>query len=125
VHTEISFTTVGRPFSPPFCHAGACATAPGDGVSAANVAARTLHVAKQYIQHRKVRDERSGENCMSSELMQTPDEYLDRPLVSLSSHSGTAFDSAFIGTHASGNGSDGKGVMNGTYVNGNAVNGVR
>lgn len=114
--------------------AGACATAPGDGVSAANVAARTLHVAKQYIQHRKVREQRQVEESMDAEAMQTPDEdeYLDRQPVTLSSsHSDSAFDSAFISgnAHVNGNGAHANGkhtngqAVNGTHVNGTAVKG--
>lgn len=38
------------------CVAGLSCVAPGDGVSAAAAAVRTLHVAAQYIQHRKDRE---------------------------------------------------------------------
>jgi hypothetical protein len=65
--------------------AGACSVAPGDGVSAASAAARTLHVAAQYIQHRK---DRETATTVQQEPLQEVDEdkHLDRQPVDATRH---------------------------------------
>jgi hypothetical protein len=56
---------------------GVACVAPGDGASAAAAAARTLHVAKQYIQHRK---DREAPAHMEEEPLgiESDDRHLDR-----------------------------------------------
>ena len=104
--------------------AGCCATAPGDGVSAANAAARTLHVAKQYIQHRKGREEDNPAENTVEEPMLTSEEYLDRQPVPLSDTStDEALGSALISAHVHSAHSNGN-TVNGARINGTAVKGV-
>lgn len=98
-------------------------------MSAANAAARTLHVAKQYIQHRKGREDQTPAEHMSEEPMLSSEEYLDRKPVALSQEStDSALESALssadlISAHVNGARSNGNSV-NGSHVNGTAVKGV-
>jgi hypothetical protein len=78
-------------------------------------------VAKQYIQHRKVREQASEEEGVESELAILPDEYLDRQPVGPSSSRNSSFDSAFMSKHANGLQSNGT-SMDAKHVNGTAVN---
>jgi hypothetical protein len=59
--------------------AGVSMVAPGDGVSAAEAAVRTLHVAAQYIQYRKEREQEPAPQRGEERL---PSQH-DRPLQAL------------------------------------------
>lgn len=56
-------------------HVGLSTVAPGNGVSAAAAAVRTLRVAAQYIQYRK--DRQAPKHVLQEQLVQ-PDKHLDR-----------------------------------------------